>query len=84
MRDHSLYVVTYTARVPHGVWLSHDEKRIDGYSEPREFKERYVASNEAIAEAHWRYWQQYSDKQTEKTFVKIEQESSVHLILELH
>lgn len=83
MRDHSIFVVNFTERAPYGVWVSHDEKRTDGYGEPEPCKAHYLAPSSEIAEAHWRYWSKFSDANRERTFVSIEKLAGVNVILEL-
>lgn len=83
MKDHAIYAVTFTSRIPYGAWVAEDEKRIDGYSEPEQFKSYYLAPSAEIAEAHWRYWKKFSDSGRQTKFVGIERIDSVTVLLEL-
>jgi len=82
MRDHDIYVVKYTEKVPYGAWVAHDEKRIDGYSEPREFSDYYVSPSPEIAKAHWDYWAKLSSPTGAKTFVSIERVGRPTMLIE--
>lgn len=83
MTDHSLYAVKYTARVPYGEWVAHDESRIDGYGEPKEFETLYVASSAEIALAHFNYWLQFTDGKRETKVTGCDNRGRVKLLLEL-
>jgi hypothetical protein len=77
----NLYVITYTQRVARGVWESHDDLRITGYSEPQEFKRHVIAPNKELAEAWWREQAQYAGTASALTFKSIEMlESTVPII----
>ena len=84
MNDHKLFVVSFTHRVPYGEWVSHDEKRVDGYSEPQEANIYYVAPSAEVAKAHWLYWNKFRDKEREVKFVSIKEVGQPIMILEIH
>ena len=83
MGRYTVYAVRYTAREPYGEWLSHDEKRINGYSDPKDQVSYYVAQTPEAAEAHWRYWSKYSSPRQEVTFVSVERIDAATVLLEL-